>query len=110
MDMFTRNMYKLLALQRVPNKVKTALKISNTLKLVEFSEESSLDEEAEGHDITIEEAQSVAQIVTEIDTNEGRGVEALHIILSVVQQGGSINDGLTEVANHIKPKKKRGRK
>lgn len=109
--MFPRQQYKVLTLRRVPNKVSTMLKLNLASRNIDFTneEEVNLMAQSKAEKITSTDASDIAQLVTEIDTEQGKGVEALFYILSVIQDGGSAEEAITYCLTMIKPKKK-GRK
>lgn len=110
--MFLRQRYKLLTLQKVPNEVGLMLKLDSTSKQLEFTDDGDMPpiyegEESMGSKITIEDAQNIAQLVTEIDIEQEKGVEALYHILSVIQDGGSSAEAVAYCVQALTPKKKR---
>ena len=76
--MFLRQRYKLLNLLKVPNEVHLMLKANTAAKQLEFTDDGDLPQYEGGQEmgakITIEDAQSIAQLVTEIDMEQEKGV------------------------------------
>ena len=109
--MFLRQRYKLLALKKVPRDSKGILKLHATVRSVEFSDDGDEgqfyeEEEMASKKITVQDAQDIAQFVTEIDMEQEKGVEALYHILSIIQKGGSSEEAVAYCVQSLTPKKK----
>ena len=112
--MFLSQCYKLLDLQKLPAKVKHILKADNLKRQLIFDDAEAQDEflpvleQGENEmavKVTKKDAAKIAQLVTTIDMEQEKGVEALYHILSIIQQGGSTVEAIGYCMEALAPKK-----